>query len=102
MPAGTFKPVYVGDTNQQLEALQSGRAVAMDEDAALLSYLVYKSPTQYRLVGPEFGITTWGIAVKKGNTQMLSWLNAALDRLIQTNAMVSLFKRTFRDLLKSV
>ena len=92
MPAGTFKPVYVGDTNQQLEALESGRAVAIDEDAALLSYLVYRVPTQYRLVGPEFGITTWGIAVKKGNTQMLSWLNAALDRLVQTNAMVSLFE----------
>lgn len=93
MPPGTFKPVYVSDVNQQLQALQSGRAVAIDEDASLLSYLVYKSPTKYRLVGPEFGITTWGIVVKKGNTPMLNWLNAALDRLVQTDAMVKIFER---------
>ena len=93
MPPGTFKPVYVSDVNQQLEALQSGRAVAVDEDAALLSYLVYKNPSKYRLVGPEFGITTWGIVVKKGNTQMLRWVNAALDRLIQTNTLLEILKR---------
>jgi polar amino acid transport system substrate-binding protein len=93
MPAGTFNPVYVSDVNQQLEALESGRAVAIDEDAALLSYLVYKSPMKYRLVGPEFGITTWGVAVKKGNTRMLSWLNAALARLVETNTLTALFEK---------
>ncbi len=93
MAAGTFKPVYVSDVNQQVEALDSGRAVAVDEDASLLSYLVYKNPTKYRLVGPEFGITTWGIAVKKGNAQMLTWLNAALARLVETKALIDLFER---------
>lgn len=93
MTSGAFKPIYVSDVNQQLEALQSGRAEAVDEDASLLSYLVYKNPTGYRLVGPEFGITTWGVVVQKGNAQLLSWLNAALDRLVQEDAMVDIFKR---------
>ncbi|KAF2718113.1 arginine/ornithine ABC transporter [Polychaeton citri CBS 116435] len=70
---------------ESLEYLASGRVDMIFGDAAYLQGIREDFPSyQYLLVGPEFNDVGYfdqgfGVAVRKGNTELLSRLNMALD-----------------------
>ena len=61
-------------------ALKSGQGDALTTDDAILYGMVAEDPS-YELVGGQFTEEPYGIAVKKGNTELVDELNKALKTI---------------------
>lgn len=72
---------YDSITNQ-LAALQAGRGVALLNDSTLL-YPVAARNDAYTVTGPDVKEQgySWAFGVRKGNAEMLAWLNEQIDRM---------------------
>lgn len=72
---------YDSITNQ-LAALQASRGVALLNDSTLL-YPVAARNDAYAVTGPDVKEQgySWAFGVRKGNDEMLAWLNEQIDRM---------------------
>jgi polar amino acid transport system substrate-binding protein len=83
-------------TSEELQALKDGRGVAMAKDEAVLYGIVAKDPS-LKIVGKPFDPIAIAGAVRKGDTEWLNWLNAAIKQTAAKDLFYESFKKWFPD-----
>lgn len=70
-------------TTTAIEALNAGRVSAYLDDSTLLYPIAAKNPGKLIVTGPDVKEQgySWAFGVRKGNTELLNWANAATDRM---------------------
>ena len=85
-----------GQTSEALTALKQKRGVAFAQDDTLLIDLAAKNP-DLKVVGDAEASSPWGMGVRKGDAQMLSWTNAALAQMQKEDFFWAQFQKTVTD-----
>ncbi|MEU1412523.1 transporter substrate-binding domain-containing protein [Streptomyces sp. NPDC005731] len=83
-------------TSQALTALNQKRGIAFAQDDTLLLDLAAKNP-HLKVVGDAKADSPWGMGVRKGDAQMLAWINGALAHMQKTDFFWSEFQKTVTD-----
>lgn len=82
------------DYGQAMSALKSRQGVALTTDNGLLAGIAKENPG-YKLVGGVYANDPYGIAVNKGQTQMVHHINKALDELKRNGTYSRLIEKWF-------
>ncbi|MFC9077814.1 transporter substrate-binding domain-containing protein [Streptomyces sp. NPDC057062] len=90
------KQTLFAQTSQALTALNQNRGVAFAQDDTLLLDLAAKNPN-LKVVGDAKADSPWGMGVRKGDAQMLAWINGALAHMQKTDFFWSEFQKTVTD-----
>ncbi|WP_157877170.1 transporter substrate-binding domain-containing protein [Streptomyces odonnellii] len=90
------KQALFTETSQALTALNQNRGVAFAQDDTLLLDLAAKNP-DLKVVGEAKADSPWGMGVRKGDTQMLAWVNGALAHMQETDFFWTEFQKTVTD-----
>jgi polar amino acid transport system substrate-binding protein len=90
------KQVLFGQTSEALTALKQNRADALAQDDTLLLDLASKNP-DLKVVGDSKAGSPWGMGVRKGDAEMLAWVNAALKKLQAEEFFWTEFQQTVTD-----
>lgn len=85
------------DYGQAMSALKAGQGVALTTDNGLLAGIAQENPG-YKLVGGVYANAPYGIAVNKGQTQMVKHLNAALAALKKNGTYDRLINKWFKGI----
>ena len=72
--------------------LEDGRLDAVLMDAPIAIYYAAPHP-DLKFVGPPIGVVRYGIAVRKGNTLLVSELNAAIGDLVRSGELHAILRR---------
>jgi len=89
------KVLEYGDYGQAFSALKAGQGVAMTTDSGLLAGIASENPG-YKLAGSNFTNEPYGMAVNKGQTQMVKHINKALDELKKNGTYNRLIRKWFK------
>ncbi len=98
--AKTIKGAKVTDFDQVTDALmevKNGGADALVNDNPVNQYYVSKSKKDYKIVGDILESEYYGIAVKKGNTELLEKINNGLKKLKENGEYAKLYKKWFGE-----
>lgn len=98
--AKTIKGANVTDFDQVTDALmevKNGGADALVNDNPVNQYYVSKSKKDYKIVGDILESEYYGIAVKKGNTELLEKINNGLKKLKESGEYAKLYKKWFGE-----
>lgn len=82
------------DYGQAMSALKAGQGVALTTDNGLLAGIAQENKG-YKLVGGVYSDAPYGIAVDKGQTQMITHINQALKKLEKNGTYNRLIKKWF-------
>lgn len=85
------------DYGQAMSALKAGQGVALTTDNGLLAGIAQENPG-YKLVGGVYVKAPYGIAVNKGQTQMVKHLNKALNELKANGTYKRLIDKWFKGI----
>jgi ABC-type amino acid transport substrate-binding protein len=85
-----------GKVSEALLAVKGGRADAYVHDDVLLLSLVKENP-EVKLVGKPFIPRPYGIAVRKGDTEFIGWVNAQLQKMRADGTYDRLWKKYFGE-----
>jgi len=85
-----------GKVSEALLAVKGGRADAYVHDDVLLLSLVKDNP-EVKLVGKPFIPRPYGIAVRKGDTEFIGWVNAQLQKMRADGTYDRLWKKYFGE-----
>lgn len=85
------------DYGQAMSALKAGQGVALTTDNGLLAGIAQENPG-YKLVGGVYVNAPYGIAVNKGQTQMVKHLNKALEELKENGTYKRLIDKWFKGI----
>jgi polar amino acid transport system substrate-binding protein len=78
----SFADMLTYDTYlQAFTDLEVGRIDAVVVDEVVAKYHMEKNPDKFKLLDEDFGSEQYGIAAKKGNTELIDKLQTALDEL---------------------
>lgn len=88
------KVLQYDDYGQAMSALKAGQGVALTTDNGLLAGIAQENPG-YKLVGGVYSNAPYGIAVNKGQTQMVTQINKALNELEKDGTYNRLIKKWF-------
>lgn len=94
--ARTIEGATVIDFDQVTDALmevKNGGADALVNDYPVNLYYVNKSPKDYKMVGGILESEYYGIAVRKGNTELLEKINSGLMKLKENGEYARLYKK---------
>ena len=80
-----------------LVMLQQGQIDAISTDDVVLAGLAEQDPS-VDVVGPSLGIEPYGVGVKKGNDDLVRYVNAALERIRRDGTWERLYTKWFSDL----
>lgn len=83
-------------TSEALTALKQNRGVAFAQDDTLLVDLAAKN-TDLAVVGDAKADSPWGMGVRKGDTAMLDWTNAALKKMQTDDVFWTAFQKAVPD-----
>ncbi|MET8406395.1 transporter substrate-binding domain-containing protein [Streptomyces sp900116325] len=83
-------------TSQALTALNQKRGVAFAQDDTLLLDLAAKN-SKLKVVGDAKAGSPWGMGVRRGDAQMLAWVNGALAHMQQADFFWTEFQKTVTD-----
>ena len=83
-------------TSEAITALTQKRAVAFAQDDTLLVDLAEKTKNT-KVVGDEKAASPWGMGVRKGDTEMKSWVDAAIKKLQDEDWFWKSFQQTVTD-----
>jgi polar amino acid transport system substrate-binding protein len=78
--------------SKALSALKDGRGVALVRDETVLDEIVAKD-TSLKIVGTPFSTVPWAGAVRKGDTEWLNWVNAAMTKATSEDLFYTWFKK---------
>ncbi|MBS4212706.1 transporter substrate-binding domain-containing protein [Neobacillus rhizophilus] len=81
---------------EQLQALKDDRGVAMVKDESVL-YKIVDQDSSYKIVGEPFEPMAIAAAVRKGDTEYLNWLNAAIKEVSSQDLFYKWFKNWFPE-----
>jgi polar amino acid transport system substrate-binding protein len=90
------KQVLFGQTSEALTALKQKRGAAFAQDDTLLIDLAAKN-SDYQVVGDAKADSPWGMGVRKGDTAMLAWTNAAIKQMQTDDFFWTRFQKTVTD-----
>ncbi|MFE2598382.1 transporter substrate-binding domain-containing protein [Streptomyces sp. NPDC057617] len=90
------KQTLFTETSQALTALNQNRGVAFAQDDTLLLDLAAKNP-DLKVVGEAKADSPWGMGVRKGDAEMLAWVNGALAHMQQTDFFWTEFRKSVTD-----
>lgn len=76
-----------------LVMLQQGQVDAISTDDAVLAGLKHQDPANVELVGNSLGDEPYGVGVKKGNEDLVRFVNGALDRMRTDGTWQRLYDR---------
>ncbi len=85
------------DYGQAMSALKAHQGVALTTDNGLLAGIAKENPG-YKLVGGVYANDPYGIAVNKGQTQMINHINQALTELKQNGTYARLIEKWFKGI----
>lgn len=85
------------DYGQAMSALKANQGVALTTDNGLLAGIAQENPG-YKLVGGVYVNAPYGIAVNKGQTQMVKHLNKALAELKSNGTYARLINKWFKGI----
>jgi ABC-type amino acid transport substrate-binding protein len=88
--------IKFGKVSEAVLAVKGGRADAYAHDDVLVLTLV-KENLDLKAVGKPFMPRPYGIAVRKGDTDFIKWVNAELGRMKQDGTYDRLWKKWFAD-----
>ena len=77
-----------------VEALKDGRVEAVTTDNIILLAFVSDAPNDLQLVGNAFTTEPYGIGLKKGNTELRSFVNDVLDASYKDGSWAKAFDAT--------
>lgn len=91
--------VVLFDTySEAVAAMDSGRLVAVTTDDSILFGFVYNAPDKYKVVGGQFTVEPYAMAVAKGNTTLLEAVNNALAKIMESGEWARLYEKNFGGL----
>lgn len=90
------KQVLFDETSQALTAMQQKRGVAFAQDDTLLVDLAAKN-TDTQVVGDAKADSPWGMGVRKGDKEMVGWINGAIKKMAQDDFFWTEFQKTVTD-----
>jgi polar amino acid transport system substrate-binding protein len=90
------KQALFTETSQALTALNQNRGAAFAQDDTLLLDLAEKNP-DLKVVGDAKAASPWGMGVRKGDAQMLAWVNGALATMQKNDFFWTDFRKTVTD-----
>ncbi|HEV8306312.1 MAG TPA: transporter substrate-binding domain-containing protein [Methylomirabilota bacterium] len=88
--------VKFGKVSEALLAVKGGRAEAYVHDDVLLLSLVKENP-ELKVVGKPFIPRPYGIAVRKGDTEFINWVNGQLQKTRADGTYDRLWKKYFGE-----
>ena len=88
--------IKFGKVSEAVLAVKGGRADAYAHDDVLVLTLVKENP-DLKAVGKPFMPRPYGIAVRKGDTDFIKWVNVELGRMKQDGTYDRLWKKYFAD-----
>ena len=88
--------IKFGKVSEAVLALKGGRADAYAHDDVLVLTLV-KDNADLKAVGKPFMPRPYGIAVRKGETDFIKWVNAELAKMKKDGTYDRLWKKYFAD-----
>ena len=72
--------------SEAVQAMQSGRVDAVTTDDIILYGFANKNPDRFKVVGGQFTQEPYAAGVKKGNTELLNEVNAAIREVKESGA----------------
>lgn len=85
------------DYGQAMSALKARQGIALTTDNGLLAGIAKENPG-YKLVGGVYANDPYGIAVNKGQTQMINYINRALTELKRNGTYARLLRKWFKGI----
>jgi glutamate transport system substrate-binding protein len=99
-PAQRIKDKYPGVQLQQydtysacIEALKNGAIDAVTTDEVILAGYAAQSPGAFKIVGQPFSTENYGIGLKKGDTDLRTKINDALEKMEKDGAWKAAFDK---------
>lgn len=83
--------------SEAVQAMQSGRVDAVTTDDIILYGFQKKNPDKFKVVGGQFTKEPYAGGVKKGNTELLNEINAAIRDLKQSGKWAEIYKKWIAD-----
>jgi glutamate transport system substrate-binding protein len=99
-PAQRIKDKYPGVQLQQydtysacIEALKNGAVDAVTTDEVILAGYAAQSPGTFKIVGEPFSTENYGIGLKKGDTDLRTKINDALEKMEKDGSWKAAFDK---------
>ena len=99
-PAQRIKDKYPGVQLQQydtysacVEALKNGAIDAVTTDEVILAGSAAQSPGTFKIVGKPFSEEKYGIGLKKGDTELRTKINDALEKMAKDGSWKAAFEK---------
>ena len=89
----SFKPAEFDKVINAYDELKLGRCDAVVSDA--LVYANYKDDPAFESTWTGDADEYFGVAIRKGNSQLLDKVNAAIDEMIADGTMKALYEKVF-------
>jgi len=89
--------VGVANWTDCLLMLQQGQVDAISTDDAVLAGLAHQDPNM-EMVGPSLGIEPYGVGIKKGNDDLVRFVNGVLDEIRNDGTWNQLYDRWLTSL----
>lgn len=94
--APTAERVGFDQSNEAVVALKSGQTDAYADDDVFIITIVHDD-AELKTVGDPFKPRPYGIAVRKGDTELLSWVNEQMSALRNNGTFDMLWKKYFGE-----
>ncbi len=91
------KVVTFANAAETFLEFQNGGVDAVIQDFPVVAYYVAQGGNRGRLVGPKMQAEEYGIAVPKGNAELLKQINGALAELKKNGEFGRIYKKWFGD-----
>lgn len=94
---GEIEVVFFTEMEEAFEQLLNERVDAVVGNRLTGLYAIQKARIEdsIKIVGEELQLTSYGIAVKKGNTELLNQLNTALDSIQRSGVYDKIYEKWF-------
>ncbi|PKM80265.1 MAG: glutamine ABC transporter substrate-binding protein [Firmicutes bacterium HGW-Firmicutes-14] len=86
------KLLKLATTSEALQALRDNRGVAFAQDNTLI-YVLAKQYPEFKVVGEPFAESEWALAARKGETDVVDWINKNLDTWLQEDYYYQLYEK---------
>jgi ABC-type amino acid transport substrate-binding protein len=78
---------------EAVQAMQSGRVAVVTTDDIILYGFQKQNPDKFKVVGGQFTTEPYAAGVKKGNTELLNEVNAAIRDMKQSGKWTETYKQ---------
>lgn len=92
------KPVAVRDWTDCMILVQQGEVAAMSTDDVILAGMAAQDP-RTKVIGDAISSEPYGVAAKKGNVELIEFVNETLDRIRDDGTWDDIYAATLADTL---